>query len=483
MSCLDDFSPEETIKAPCHHYCRECFQCLVAAACENEQQWPPKCCLNEIPVPTILANIPRALKTSYDARSAEWSVPVADRIYCSRPDCSLFVAPGLVDRATRVARCAARHRTCAICREPAHPDAAECPRDRDVELTEALAEEEGWLRCGRCRALVEHREACQHMTCRCGYQFCYVCSAVWKTCNCSMADLEQKKRLARDRGEARRAREAQEDAELREALRQVAEFEREEALKAELLQQEMERQEEERLQAELEERIRLESIRRGEIETRFAELRDTLADLHAFQRVWAVQHQSLAAETLEQEAVTSTRALQTKHEAQRTALDARVAEKLGVKESTLAKDYALRVKEESVVEEAYLVQLGAFYGGREGGDERIAQEMMRLQKRMDEGWRAWQGWRDNEMAVYRAKVEEERIIRDELMFSAERRHEDSLAERVKELAARRAADGHWVDAVMAERELMLNEMEAEELDNGDDAASLFASSDETARCD
>lgn len=34
-------------------------------------------------------------------------------------------------------------------------------------------------RCGKCRFVVEKNQGCNHMTCRCGHQFCYSCGGLW----------------------------------------------------------------------------------------------------------------------------------------------------------------------------------------------------------------------------------------------------------------------------------------------------------------
>lgn len=88
VSCFEDVPVQSAVKAPCHSYCAECFERLVGTAIENESQWPPKCCLNEIPSKTITKNISKDLAKQYAAKTVEYGVPVEDRIYCSEPNVS-----------------------------------------------------------------------------------------------------------------------------------------------------------------------------------------------------------------------------------------------------------------------------------------------------------------------------------------------------------------------------------------------------------
>ena len=37
-----------------------------------------------------------------------------------------------------------------------------------------------WKRCPRCHMFIEKNEGCNHMTCLCSHQFCYVCLADWQ---------------------------------------------------------------------------------------------------------------------------------------------------------------------------------------------------------------------------------------------------------------------------------------------------------------
>ncbi|KAJ1381718.1 IBR domain [Sesbania bispinosa] len=53
------------------------------------------------------------------------------------------------------------------------------PPAEDVKL-KSLATRSLWRQCVKCNHLIELAEGCYHMTCRCGYEFCYNCGAQWK---------------------------------------------------------------------------------------------------------------------------------------------------------------------------------------------------------------------------------------------------------------------------------------------------------------
>jgi hypothetical protein len=245
-----------------------------------------------------------------------------------------------------------------------------------MNLTNQLAEDEGWKRCFNCHALVEHREACQHMTCRCGTQFCYVCSRRWRTCTCTMENLQEVKDGAAARREERRVNELVEAEELRQALLQIEEFEREEALKAELLRQEQERLEEERRQRELEERARQESIRRRDIEMKYQELRLLLDQLHELQQVLLEVDQEKEAEIMIIDTKTAKDDLVRKHEMERSDLETRISAKMAEKEQALNKDFQVRAAEENILEEAYHERLQAYWKDKKDGEQEIETAML-----------------------------------------------------------------------------------------------------------
>lgn len=474
VSCLDDFNPKEMVKAPCHSYCKPCFLRLISTACQNEQQWPPKCCLNPIPTKTITPNINDELKKTYRDRAAEWGTPVSERMYCNYANCNVWIRPDHINRDRNTARCSAGHWSCIICRGPEH-QGNECPQDRDLARTNELAEAEGWKRCYGCHAYVEHREACQHMTCRCGAEFCYVCGARWRTCSCSMEQLGAVKRRAEERRQARRDIEAQEDAELQEALRMIAEFEREEALKAELLQRERERIAEERRAKKIEERIKLEGERRRVLGIKFQELREVFVNLHDIQRVAVLQKHDEEQADLKNKGAASLVEFQTSWDEDHEKLIATANAKIFKKEEELKREYAARVIAERRVEEQYESELKAYWSRsrKENRDERAEAAMKEFKRNMDDKFKSWEKWRDNELETFRWAAKEELAIQEEHKEVEERRLLDNTQATQTQFLRRKAAELRWVDVVIEERDRMLNDMEIDEIEHGEDVDAWF----------
>ncbi|KAJ3476004.1 hypothetical protein NLG97_g9271 [Lecanicillium saksenae] len=459
VSCLDDFAKKDVVKVVCHSYCNDCFVRLITAACANEQQWPPKCCLNQIPFRTVLEHIPNDLKKTFEERRSEWEVPIAERVYCHLPECSALIPAKNINLAKRVARCQQNHSTCTICRRPAHGK-NECPEDQEMNMTNILAEEEGWKRCSQCRALVEHREACQHMTCRCGYQFCYVCCRRWNTCSCTMAQLSQLKAAAAVRRNERRQREEHESEELRQILAQIEELERREA----------EIQEQHRI-AMQKERARGEILRRQTVEVKFQQLARILDALHETQESIVEWQQEADAKDLATDAKNKGDALQMEQEAEISEIKDKIATRISDTEAKLDADFAVRTAKEHKIENDYEEQLKEYWADKDGAAEEVESAMLALRQRMDQGYQLWQDWKASELETYRTKLQDEMTIREELMYSVKHRLKGRYEDMETELARRMVAEKQWMQEVFAERKVLLAAAEAAEMVG--DADSLF----------
>lgn len=471
VSCLDEFPSSQLIKVPCHSYCSICFASLISTGVQNEQQWPPKCCLNEIPFRTILKYASKELQEQFKDRASEWNTPVSQRVYCGHTDCSLWIRPDYINLALRQGRCSSGHWTCTICHGPEHGN-EDCPQDRDMTLTNQLAEEAGWKRCYNCNALVEHKEACQHMSCRCGSHFCYVCCRRWRTCSCTMDQLQELKSAAEARRTERESKERAETEELRQILAEIEEFEREEALKAEMLRQEQIRQEEERQQRELEERVRRETARRQSVEEQFAELRSALSQIHELQRVMIKVDHDKASASLKEDIRATQQQAETMQTEEMEKLATDMQAKLREKEVAFNEDFAARAAAEKKLLDEYHRNLIAYYQNRPRGAEEIAKAMVPVQQKMEKSYRDWQKWKKQEMVTYRELLGEEQTIKEELAHNAKERLADKHQEMELYLSGKNAAEKHWFRLVVLERENLVGELELQEMEGGVDG--LFA---------
>ena len=149
----------DIFQTPCgHHYCQECLQTLFELSTTDETLFPPRCCRQEIPLPSVKIHLSPALLHKFALKSIEFKT--SDRTYCSRPACSSFIASVNIigERATCTA-CGTH--TCTICKNNAHD--GDCPEDTATQQVLETAREQGWQRCYNCRRLVELDVGCNHM--------------------------------------------------------------------------------------------------------------------------------------------------------------------------------------------------------------------------------------------------------------------------------------------------------------------------------
>jgi len=106
-------------------------------------------------------------------------------MFCPRATCSEILAPADEDEDTTSAECPSCHvLLCFKCRSIWHGDMtcqeSKLFKENNSEEDQALynlarAEQQQWRRCPSCRMIVNKVEGCHHLTCRCGYEFCWLC--------------------------------------------------------------------------------------------------------------------------------------------------------------------------------------------------------------------------------------------------------------------------------------------------------------------
>ncbi|KAL1622352.1 hypothetical protein SLS54_004916 [Diplodia seriata] len=155
----------------------------------DPQHMPPRCCTTEhIPLKYVERLFDTKFKVLWNKKYQEYTAK--NRTYCPTRGCGEWIKPSHIRMDPTVGRkygkCPrCRVKVCVKCNNRWHLR-KECPKDEDEEAHAfaEMAKESGWQKCYNCKAMVELKEGCNHMTCRCTAQFCMLCGARWKTCEC-----------------------------------------------------------------------------------------------------------------------------------------------------------------------------------------------------------------------------------------------------------------------------------------------------------
>ncbi|EIW64870.1 uncharacterized protein TRAVEDRAFT_68573 [Trametes versicolor FP-101664 SS1] len=183
--CGDDIA-STVVRLDCGHtFDVGCMREMFERATVDEELFPPKCCTGAVALSAAEPHLDPAFVARYHKKAREFST--ANRVYCHVPTCAAFLgaaAPAETPNpeTLRCEQCGAG--TCAACKEQMHPGVPCHFAAEDAVLD--LGKEHGWQRCGACKHLVELSIGCYHIVCRCGNQFCYLCAAPWKQCNCEL---------------------------------------------------------------------------------------------------------------------------------------------------------------------------------------------------------------------------------------------------------------------------------------------------------
>ena len=150
---------------------------------------PPKCCTSKhIPLKHVEHLFSDHFKVKWNKKYQEYTTK--DRLYCPVRGCGRWIKSSNITTSStsgrRSARCSkCKTKVCATCNNKYHRSST-CPRDEETQRFIDTAKEKGWQRCHSCKAMVELKEGCNHMTCRCKAEFCMLCGLEWKTCECPL---------------------------------------------------------------------------------------------------------------------------------------------------------------------------------------------------------------------------------------------------------------------------------------------------------
>ncbi|KAI1752582.1 hypothetical protein F4782DRAFT_500855 [Xylaria castorea] len=179
--CDEEYPITDLCSLLCNHWhCKSCLMRNARVALKSNPFIPAKCCGV---IPTELLRQSGTLTANeveqYKVKMEELTNP-RSKLYCW--GCAAYIPN---DRRTkRIGDCSiCGKRTCKTCRAKSHFGAcdktkiqADGEAEDDIYL---LAESKGWKRCPNCLNLIQKNGGCNHMTCNCGENFCYLCGEVY----------------------------------------------------------------------------------------------------------------------------------------------------------------------------------------------------------------------------------------------------------------------------------------------------------------
>ncbi|KAI9750618.1 MAG: hypothetical protein M4579_006387 [Chaenotheca gracillima] len=188
LTCMaDDIPISKSAKLTCGHImCHDCLKRIFELSITDPQHMPPKCCTpDHIPLKHVDKLFSDKFKQRWNRKYQEFTTK--NRIYCPNRGCGDWIKPSHIhrdERGRKYAKCShCKTKVCTMCNGKWHIK-KDCPKDEETNRFVEFAKREGWQRCHSCSAMVELKEGCNHMTCRCTAEFCMICGAKWKTCDC-----------------------------------------------------------------------------------------------------------------------------------------------------------------------------------------------------------------------------------------------------------------------------------------------------------
>lgn len=197
ISCLtcgsDDVPISRSAKLSCNHrMCHSCLRRIFTMSVSDPAHMPPRCCTSEhIPLKHVDKLFDQTFKKTWNRKFQEYTT--RNRIYCPSRGCGEWIKPNHIEtdksgrKVGKCKRCSTK--VCCVCNNKAHKS-SECPKDPATREFVEIAKQKGWQRCYNCSAMVELKEGCNHMTCRCTAEFCMVCGIKWKGCDCPWFNYE-----------------------------------------------------------------------------------------------------------------------------------------------------------------------------------------------------------------------------------------------------------------------------------------------------
>ncbi|XP_058757064.1 E3 ubiquitin-protein ligase RSL1-like [Vicia villosa] len=191
--CFDSVTDSEIFtNTSCNHpFCTRCISKYVKLQRKDKVvklNCPDPQCSLKLKPQHLESILPKELIVEWESAIYESSISLKKKIYCPYKNCSVMMVNDGEEVVTSC-ECPSCHRLfCAQCKVPWHVDMS-CRRfqkstkgQHEKELDEKfmeLAKRKKWQKCPKCSMHVQRNGGCEHISCRCGCNFCYKCGKDW----------------------------------------------------------------------------------------------------------------------------------------------------------------------------------------------------------------------------------------------------------------------------------------------------------------
>lgn len=185
--CFDEKKGHEFCTLSCCGHntsCVECLEEMIHTSLQERQTTNIRCpnqncarAISQRNVRKILRNNPDLHRRYNDIVEQEWLNK--NGIHCPTPNCPYTFIKKNGLKSLKCPQCKQTH--CAKCLNK-HPINISC--DKAATGANDQWKKQNTKQCPQCKVDIQKNEGCNHMTCKCKHQFCWVCLRRWKTCNC-----------------------------------------------------------------------------------------------------------------------------------------------------------------------------------------------------------------------------------------------------------------------------------------------------------
>lgn len=187
--CYDDFDFDLMIPLECQHeFCQICVSKYLTSKI-TEKSFPIQCpcCKKEISVSDIELNLDVKIVNLFHQFSLEYFIETNQKSYscCPTPNCGYLFFFNQGDSTDfKCEKCKKRY--CLKCKVDYHIGST-CEQYEQWAIENGLADElfsdflsgSKFKKCPGCNRFVEKSFGCNHMTCRCKTEFCYLCGRLY----------------------------------------------------------------------------------------------------------------------------------------------------------------------------------------------------------------------------------------------------------------------------------------------------------------